>query len=289
MLAIVNKELKTYFTSFTGYIFLAGFVFLMALFFYIYNISGMSASYMNTLANQETLIIFSVLIPILTMQLFSDEVKQHTDLLLYTSPISITQIVVGKYIGAFCLFLIGMTVTSVFPIIINHFTEIAVAETIGVYVGFILLGACFIGLGLFVSCLTNNTIVAAVSSFATIFLFYVLDGLALSMPTDRLSSMVFLGLLIVLIAFIVYDATKNIIAGIILVVPATIIGIVLYITNAMFYDALIFRVLSWFSVLRRFGTFGIGIIAISDVVYYLSFTIAFVYLTINTLEKRRWK
>lgn len=289
MLAITKKELRTYFTSFPGYIFLAGFILLIALFFYIFNITGQSSSFMLTLANPNTLMVFLVLIPILTMQLFSEEVKHRTDQLLFTSPITIPQIVLGKYIGAFCLFIIGMAVTLVFPVILSFYGSVSFAETLGTYLGFILLGACFIAVGMFVSCLTNNTIVAGVGSFAVLFFFYIMDAIASSMPTDRLSSAVFLSLLAIGVSFIIYDATKNIFAGLIFIALAAVAGIILYFTVPMFYDAVIFQVVSWFSVFRRFVPFAMGVLSVSDVVYYLVFAFAFIYLTINTLEKRRWK
>ncbi|MCL2703256.1 MAG: ABC transporter permease [Defluviitaleaceae bacterium] len=289
MLAIYKKELRTYFTSFSGYIFLAGFVFLMALFFYMINIAGANTSFAQTLSGPNTQISFLVLIPILTMQLFSEETKQRTDQLLYTSPTGIPQIVIGKFLGAFSLFFTGVAITLLFPLIIGFYAEVPLAETAGAYLGFVLMGLCFIAVGLFVSCLTNNTAVAAVGSFAALFLFYVMDAIAAFMPISRLSSAVFLIFLAIAVSFIIYDATKNIVSGIIFLVLAVITGIIIYIANPIFYDAVIRRVLNWFSVLRRYGTFSRGILALADVVYYLAFSAAFIYLTINTIEKRRWK
>jgi len=134
MLAIVKKEMRTYLTSFPGYIFLAGFVFLMGLFFYMINVAGSQASFAATLASPNTLVIFLVLIPVLTMQLFSEETKQRTDQLIYTSSLTIPQIVIGKYLGAFALFFTGTIITLIFPIIISFYAHISFAETFGAYV-----------------------------------------------------------------------------------------------------------------------------------------------------------
>jgi len=289
MLAIVKKEMRTYLTSFPGYIFLAGFVFLMGLFFYLFNVAANQASFVATLSHSNTLVIFLVLIPVLTMQLFSDETKQRTDQLLYTSSLSIPQIVIGKFLGAFALFLAGTVITLVFPIIISFYAYVPFPETFGAYLGFVLIGLCFIAVGLFVSCLTNNTIVAAVGSFAVLFLFYSMDAIAIFMPTDRMSSAIFLALLAIGAVFIVYDATKNLYAGLILLGLAIIAGIILFNVHPVLFDAVIPRLLGWFSILRRFGTFTMGILAIGDVIYYLAFSAAFIYLTINTIEKRRWR
>jgi len=289
MLAIISKEIKSYFTSFHGYVFLAGFVFLMGLFFYMFNIAGSQASFVATLANSTTLIIFLVLIPILTMQLFSEETRQRTDQLLYTSSLAIPHIVIGKYLGAVVLFAIGVAVTLIFPAIISLYAYVPFAETFGAYLGFMLIGISFIAVGLFVSCLTNNTIVSAVGSFAALFMFYTIDAVAAFMPTDRISSAVFLVLLVIGAAFIIYDATKNIFAGIAFFSLSFIVGIAAYNINPLLFDAVIPRMLHWFSILRRFGAFSMGILAISDMVYYLAFSAALIYLTINAIEKRRWK
>jgi len=289
MFVIIKKEIKTYFTSFPGYIFLAGFVFLMALSFYLINIAGLNASFVRTLSNPSTLLVFLIMIPLLTMQLFCEETKQRTDQLLYTAPVSVSAIVIGKYLGAVSLFLIGIAVTLIFPAIIGFYGSIFLVDVVSVYIGFILMGFCFIAVGLFISCLTNSAAVAAVGSFAVFFLFYIMDVIAVFMPRDRFSSAVFLVLLAVGVSIIIFNATKNIYAGLIFLLLIATIGFVIYVVNPMFYDAVIFRMLNWFSVLRRFGNFTRGILVVADVVYYLAFSAAFVYLTVNTIEKRRWK
>ena len=289
MTALIKKEIRAYFTSFTGYIFLAGFIFLMGLFFYMFNIAASQASFVQTLSNPSTFIAFLILMPILTMQLFTEETKQHTDQLLYTAPITITQIVIGKYIGALLLFLTGIIVTLVFPVIISFYAPVSFSETFGAYLGFVLVGASFISVGMLSACLTNNTIVAAIGAFSALFLIYVLDAIAVLMPTDRFSSAVFLIVIVFCAVFIIYDATKNIIAALIFGFAAIITGVIIYQINPVFYDATILRILNWFSVLRRFRAFSLGIFAVSDMVYYLAFCTAFIYLTINTIEKRRWK
>ncbi|MCL2415690.1 MAG: ABC transporter permease [Defluviitaleaceae bacterium] len=287
MLAIIKKELRSYFTSAPGYIFLIGFLFLNALFFVLNNITPMNASYMATLGGMT--IVFLILIPILTMQLFADETKQRTDQLLYTSPLTVLQIVLGKYLGALSLFLFGMIISIVFPLSMTFFGNVPFNETVGGYIGFILLGACFISIGLFISCQTREPLVAAIGSFAALFVLYIIHFVALQMPTDRVSSAIFLGVLALILAFIIYDSTKNIYAPIIFMFLAIAAGIIVYFVNVHFYDAMIIRVLNWFSLFHRFNSFVTGIFSIADMVYYLAFSSVFIYLTINSVEKRRWK
>ncbi len=287
MVPIIKKELRTYFNSMMGYIFLGFLVLLTAIYFSLVCIANNSPNYNYVLSG--TSILFLILIPALTMRLFAEEARQKTDQLLYTSPLTILQIVVGKYLAAFLLFIIGMGITMLFPIVLSGFGELPVQQIVGSYVGYILMGCCFIGVGLFVSVLTENQIVAAVATFATLFLFYIMDSLANSMPSDRGSSLVFLGLILAGFAFLVFDSTKNMFAGIIVFILTAVASGVAYLMNNYIFDGLLVKVLKWFSILTRFSNFDKGIFNVADIIYYITFSIAFIYLTINVIEKRRWR
>lgn len=287
MLPIIKKEMRAYFNSLTGYIFLFFLILLTAIYFVVVNISSASSSYQTVLS--ATSIVFLILIPTLTMRLFSEEIKQKTDQLLYTSPVTVGQIVIGKYLSALFLFLIGMGITTLFPLLLSRFGELPTARIAGAFLGYILMGASFIAVGIFVSALTDNQIIAAVATFAALFLFFIMDGLANSMPTDRTSSFVFLALLVVAFAFIVYDSTKNIAAGVIVALLCIAAIVIAFLLNNLIFDGVIVKVLLWFSLLSRFNNFEKGLLNIADIVYYLTFSVAFIYLTVNVIEKRRWK
>ena len=287
MISIYKKEIRSYFTTMTGYVFLGFLVLLMAIFFSMINVTGLNPNYAIVLSN--CAILFLILIPTLTMRLFAEETRQKTDQLIFTSPISVGQIVIGKFLAAFSLFVLGLLITCIFPMIITRFGELPFAATAGAYVGYLLLGTCFIAAGLLISALTENQVIAAVGTFAMLFIFYILNSLAQAMPADPLSSLVFVAILILALAFVVYDSTKNIYAaGIVAVVGFVVIGVLFAINNLLF-DNLIYKVLVWFSVLSRFSNFNAGIFDLTDIVYYITFTLAFIYLTINVIEKRRWR
>jgi len=286
MAAIIKKEMRAYFTSVAGYGFLTVLLFLTGLFFSIANVMAMNPYYGSTL-NQSTL-LFLILIPVLTMRLFAEETRQKTDQLLYTSPLTISQIVVGKFIAAMLLFLIGMGITTIFPLILSMYGLIPTAETIGAFTGYILLGACYIAVGIFVSSLTENQIIAAVATFAVLFLFIVMDALAASMPVSRSSSAIFLALVAGGISFMLYRSTKSKLVAIILFVLFAAGGVTAFLLNNLLFDGIITKVMNWFSLLKRFNNFMSGVLSISDIVYYVTFAFAFVFLTVNTIEKRRW-
>jgi ABC-2 type transport system permease protein len=151
------------------------------------------------------------------------------------------------------------------------------------------MGACFIAVGLFVSVMTDNQIIAAVATFAAVFALFIMDAIAFSMPADTLSSLVFVALIIVGVAFILYNSTKNLFAALIVGVLGVALAVALYLFNNLIFDGFITRTLLWLSVFSRYDNLVGGILSLTDIVYYASFSVLFIYLTINVIEKRRWR
>lgn len=287
MLSIFKKELYQYFTTMTGYIFLAALVFVTALTFVSSNVFAQNANYQTTLFS--TLSIFLLLIPLLTMRLFAEESRQKTDQLLFTSPVKISHIVLGKFFSATGLFLIGLGITLTFPLIINFYGNVITPLLFASIIGYVLLVCCFISVGIFVSSITDNQLTSAALTFASIFLFFVLNTIISSLPADRSSTLTFLFFVTLIIAVLFYNSTKSKLAGIITFAIIYAIVLITFYFNPTLFDNGIFKILSWFSLLGRFEGFIIGIVDLSDVLYYVSFIVIFNYLTITTLENKRWK
>jgi ABC-2 type transport system permease protein len=289
MTAIYKKELRAYFTQMVGYAFLAFMLLLMGLFFTFVNVFAQTGRFSDTLSTAA--ILFFILVPILTMRLFSEEARHKTDQLLYTSPLSVVQIVSGKFLAAFSLFLIGLGVTVVFPLILSYFAVegIPVSQTVGSYIGFVLLGACCIAVGMFISVLTDNQIIAAVATFAAIYAMFIMESIAMTMPVSAASSLIFVALVIVAVAGVWFYSTRNWLSSAVLAVLGVAVAVGLYFYNNLIYDAVIVRVLLWFSLYTRFHLFSFGIMNTADLVYYISFAALFIYLTINVIEKKRWR
>ena len=287
MIPIYKKELRTYFTTVSGYIFLTLFLLLVAIFFVMMNVFGRSPGFHMTIS-QSTILLF-IMIPTLTMRLFSEEAKNKTDQLLYTSPITILHIVTGKFFAAFSLFLAAISATVLFPFLIRPYGSLPVTQILGTYIGFMLLGACCIAVGLFISALTDNQIIAAVGAFAANFLLFIVESVAIIMPTTTFASLIFVALVIIGIAGILYYSTKSILVSVVTGSIGVIIAVGLYFYNNLIYDGIIVRSLLWISLFSRFHTFSFGILNLSNIVFYMSFCILFIFMTINILEKRRWR
>ncbi len=173
MKAIFKKELRSYFCSPIGYVFVAIFFFVASLFFAMYNLfSGYGD--INAVFGNMTM-IFLFLTPILTMRSIAEEKNSKTDQLLLTSPVKVSSIVLGKLFASASVFLIALAVTLVYPIILTAFTTPAWGKVFGNYIGFFLMGMAFVSIGIYISSLTENQIIAAVATFGVLFLMYLAE------------------------------------------------------------------------------------------------------------------
>ncbi len=286
MLSILKKELKTYFNTITGYGFLGFFVLITGYFFVSQNIVAANANYNDTLAG--SMIMFLILIPVITMRLFAEEKRQKTDQLLFSAPITVPDIVGGKFFAAVILFLIGMAITLIFPLTLSRFGNIDWGMTLVGLFGYFMMGTCLISVGLFISVLTDNQIVAAAATFAAVFLLLMMDNISSSAPVTVAASLIFIAVVILGISLIIYSSTKNLPAAGIFALLCFVVTGGLYLFKPNLFDGVIVSALGWFSVLNRFENFYMGVLSISNVVYYITFSLAFLYITVNVIEKRRW-
>jgi len=286
MLAIIKREFKAYFSSPTGFVFMGFFLLLTGFFFVMSNVLQASPDY-NAVLGSITF-IFLIVVPVLTMRLISEETKQKTDQLLLTSPLSLTKMVLGKYFAAVGVFSLTLLVTALYPVLLSFFGSVAVWEILGGYIGFFLLGSSFIAVGLFVSSLTDNQVVAAIVTFVSLLFMWLIDWIQQGIPVDRVSGIVFAGLLVIGAAVFVYFTTRTIIVSIAVFTVGSGAVTGMYFLNPIVFEGLIVRVLDWFSLLARYGDFAMGVLSISPIVYYITFCAIFIFLTIRIIEKRRW-
>jgi ABC-2 type transport system permease protein len=286
MLAILKRELRTYFSSPTGYIFLGFFLLLAGLFFALGNLLTGSSVYTGVLSNLT--FTFLIVVPVLTMRLLSEEQRQKTDILLLTNPVKVTAIVLGKYFAAFLFFLTGVAVTVLFPILMSFYGDIGGWEVVAAYLGFVLLGCAFLSVGLFISALTENQVISAVASFASLLFLWILDWIQTALPKGADAGVVFCGILVAAIGLLVFFSTRRIEIAI----PVAVLGggliALLALTNLAQFDGFVVRFFGWFSLLSRFESFTSGILGLGSVVYMVSFASVFVFLTVRVIEKRRW-
>ncbi|MGN0642074.1 MAG: ABC transporter permease, partial [Huintestinicola sp.] len=175
--AIYKREMKAYFTSPVAYIFIAVFYVYTGLYFVQINLAGATTDMSYVFSSVFT--IMMILLPLLTMRLMSEEKKQKTDQCLLTAPVNLFEIVSGKFFAALTIFLIAMAIYVPYVLVLKSLAgTVAWSSIIGNMVGLLLLGASFISIGIFVSSLTENQIVAAIVSFIVILVLYMIDVFA---------------------------------------------------------------------------------------------------------------
>lgn len=175
--AIYRREMGAFFTSGLGYVFLTVFYAFSGYFFYTDVLSSKITDTSPMFVSM--FIIFIFLIPVLTMRLLSEEKKNKTDQGLLTAPISLWELVLGKFLAAFTLFVIAESIIFVYAVILKYLGNVVWPTLIGNYVAMLFLGAAFISIGLFVSSLTENQMTAAVVSFVVMLILYVYDDMFL--------------------------------------------------------------------------------------------------------------
>lgn len=176
MNAIYKRELNQYFKTPTGYIFISMFLFITGTYFYLVNLSAQNGDIKNLFSSIFPIILF--LIPILTMRLFSEEKKQKTDELLFTSPISTKEIILGKFFSTLVVFLIPLAGTIMYPVILSFFTKPEVLVILGNYIGIILLSSSFISIGLFIAVIFENQILSAFVTYCMLMLFFIAKSIS---------------------------------------------------------------------------------------------------------------
>lgn len=175
MRAIYRKEMRQYFHSVIGYVFLAIFLFINAFYFLMQNLLTRSGDITDYF--QAAIALEMFLMPMLTMRSFSEEKKQKTDFVLYSMPVDCAHVVLGKFLAAESVFLLGLAATLAFPVILALCGSVQIWITLGNYVGVTLLMSAFLAIGIFVSALTENQIVSAIISYVLIFALWYSYGL----------------------------------------------------------------------------------------------------------------
>ena len=286
MRAVFRHEIKSCFSSIMTYVFGAFLLVFAGLYTVIYNLKNMLVNFEYVLSNMS--LAFLIIVPVLTMRILAEERKQKTDQLLYSLPISMTQVILGKFFALLTVMAVPVGIISLYPLILSAYGNVYLPAVYGSVVGFFLLGAALIAIGIFISSLTESQPVAAGLCFVVMLLNYYLSTVAAYADTSALSSLGVLTLLVVLMAVIVRRMTKNtftaIIAGMV-VEAAILIG---YIVNASAFEGLIPKIMEKLSVFDRFYVFVYGVFDVTGLVYLLTVIGIFLFLSVQSMEKRRW-
>ena len=287
MLAIYKKELRQYFNSMIGFVFLAFFLVIIGIYTWAYNLSSGLGNFEVTLGGIS--FMYVLLIPILTMRIIAEENRQKTDQLLYTAPISLTKIIIGKYFAVMTLFSCAFIPICIYPLIIHMYgTDVRLAPAYSSIIGFYLLGAATISIGLFISSLTESQVIASVISFITLLLTFLLSNITSLLPTDAIAQCVMIAVLWLVICLVFYHMMNNVTVLIMTAVIGEAAIWIVYAAKSSLYESLFTNVLNTLALSARYDDFSLGILNYDAIVYYASIAFLFVFLTIQMIKKKRF-
>ena len=287
MKAVYLKEMRSYFHSVSAYLFLALFLAVTGVYF---SVICMSYGYTDYAANiyPNITIIFIVIVPILTMRLMAEERRQKTDQLLLTSPIRVSGIILGKYLAVLTLMAAAVLITFCQAAVLSMYGDVSWKTVLTGGIGYFLLGASLLAIGLFISSITDSQMIAAGVSFGVVLICMLLPNLSSIVPDRARYTYVVCSIVIVLLAWFFFEQTKSWKAGLLTaVIGAAVVGGAAFLKPELFDNGLS-KIIDWFSVVDRFNDFCSGILNASSIVYYLSFIAVFLFLFLQTMEKRRW-
>lgn len=286
MKAIIKHEISSYFSGLTGYVFGAFLMLFAGIYTMVYNLKTMVTNFEYVLANMS--FVFLIIVPVLTMKVLAEEKHQKTDQLLYSLPISMTSVVLGKYLALLAVFALPLAIICIYPLVLTAFGNVYLLTSFSTLTGFFFLGAALLSIGMFISSITESQAVAAGLCFVVMLINYYLSSLAEYVSTSAFSSFMAFTVLILLIALIIRIMTKSSVTA--LMTGGILEGIlaVLYITKTSDFEGFFPELMSRLSLFDRFYEFINGIFSLENIIYFLTVIGVFLFLSVQSMEKRRW-
>lgn len=286
MTAVLKHELRGYAHSVSSYLFCAFLLLFVGVGALLYNIESAVANFEYML--EFVCIGLTVIIPVLTMRVIAEERRARTDQLLYSLPLTTAQIVGGKYLALLVVYLVPLCVIALYPLIFAQYGDVYLLTAYGSLFAFFIMGAAMIAVGMFISSLTDSQGFAAGIAIVVFLFNYYSVSLAENISTTAFGAALAFAVLAFLLGLGVYRLTKNGLIGYgvaIAVMAATLI--------AMFVDdggltTLLPTLMEKLSLFARFTAFVSGVFDLTSIVFYLSVAAFFLFLTAQSLEKRRY-
>ena len=286
MIAVYKRELRSYLTSMIGYLFIFFILLLTGIYFSAYQLGAAYPRFEYTLS--ALTFVFLISVPILTMRVLAEERKQKTDQLLLTAPVSVGKIVLGKYFALVTIFAIPMLIMCLYPLLMSKFGTVSMGAAYTGILGFFLLGCANLAIGVFISSLTESQVIAAVLTFVFLFAFYMMNGISSFFSEGSLSTCITFGLLILAAAIVIYTMIKNLLISAIVCVVGEIALVIVYVVNSSFFSGGIQKVLNVFNLSSHFDNFANAIFDFKGIIYFVSVIAVCLFLTVQSIVKRRW-
>lgn len=286
MIAVLKHELRLYFQSLTAYVFGAFLLVTVGIGAMLYNLQAAVSNFEFVLSFSS--MIFVVIVPILTMRVIAEERKQKTDQLLYSLPLSTTQVVMGKYLSLLLVYMIPLCIIFVYPLIFSQYGDVYLLTSYGSLLAFFLMGGALLAVGMFLSSLTDNQGFAAGIGIAVIALNYFSVSLAEYVSATAMGSAIALMVISALLGWLIRNLTRNENIGYGVGLALMAMTTAFYVIDDTKFEGLLPDIMKTLSLFDRLETFVNGVFDLTAVVYFLSVAVFFLFLTVQSLEKRRY-
>ena len=286
MTAVLKHELRNYFHTLTAYVFGAFLLAFIGLGATLYNLQAAVSNFEFVLSFGS--LVFVVIVPILTMRVIAEEKKQRTDQLLYSLPITTTEVVLGKYLALLVVYLIPLAVVFVYPLIFARYGDVYLLTSYGSIFAFFVFGAALIALGVFISSLTDNQGFAAGIGIAVILLNYYSASLSEYVSSTPAGALIAAFALVIVLGVVIRHLTKNehLAYGFYFLAGGAVL--ILYLADPEAFSGLLPSVMKTLSLFERFYVFVNGVFDLTAIVYFVTFAAFFLFLSVQSLEKRRY-
>lgn len=286
MTAVFVHELKSYFHSLTAWVFAAFLLCFVGIGAMLYNIQAAVSNFEYVLSFG--CLVFVVIVPVLTMRVLAEERRQKTDQLLYSLPISTTEVIIGKYAALLVLYLVPLVIISIYPLVFAQFGDVYLPTSYGSIFAFFLLGSALLAVGMFISSLTENQGLAAGVGIAVILFNYYSVSLSEYVSTSALGSVIALIVISCAVGLVLKLLTGSGKLGYWVGFALCALCVVVYIVSPDTLEGLVPNIMSALSLFERFYVFVNGVFDLKGIVFYLSVTGFFLFLSVQSLEKRRY-
>ncbi len=286
MAAVFKHELRMYFHSLTAYVFGAFLLVIVGIGAMLYNLQAAVSNFEFVLSFSS--IIYAVIVPILTMRVIAEERRQKTDQLLYSLPISTFQVIAGKYLALLAVFAVPLCIISCYPLIFAQFGDVYLPTSYGSLLAFFLMGAALIAVGVFISSLTDNQGFAAGIGVAAILLNYFSVTLSEYVSSTAQGLALALFVLAAGVGLLIHYLTRN--DNLACAVGLSLMAVVIlwYFVDSAAFEGLLPSIMTALSLFERLDVFVNGVFDLTAVTYYLSVAAFFLFLSVQSLEKRRY-
>lgn len=286
MIAIFKREFKSYYSGMMGWLLTGVMLLFGGLYFTAANLQGGYTNYAISLYS--FVIVLLIFIPLLCMRSFAEEKRSKTDQLLLTSPVSVSGIVLGKYLALLAMFAVPVAVFCLYPLVMLLLGGVDLVASYAGILGYFFMGAACIAVCMYLSTLTENQIIAALSGFGVLLVAYLLPSIQTLFTAGSGLAMAAFVVILLAVSVIVGLRSRTLTLGAGVFLVGFVLLTILFNTKSAALTSAFTGVLGALALFEPFLEFVNGLFSVTALVYYLGVIVLFLFLTGQALEKRRW-